>query len=114
MDKELPNRIREHRNRLGWSQQVLADHCGTTKAQIDKLEKGNRRLTQEWMRRIAAPMAIQPEDLLPVGERSPREVALLAVFRELSEEEQERLLRLARAFGDPPNSVTPTQIEKIA
>lgn len=39
----------------------------TTQPQIDRLEKGERGLTQEWMARIAAAFQIEPKDLLPDG-----------------------------------------------
>lgn len=59
------NRIREFRHQKGWSLQQLADSCGTSRAQIDKLERGERRLTVDWMLRLAAPLDCQPAELLP-------------------------------------------------
>lgn len=60
------NRIREWRHLREWSLQQLADACGTTRAQIDKLEKGERRLTVDWMIRLAEPLGCRPADLLPL------------------------------------------------
>jgi transcriptional regulator with XRE-family HTH domain len=60
-----PNRIREWRHVQGWSLQRLAEASGTTKSQIDKLEKGERRLTVDWMVRLAKPLGRDPRDLLP-------------------------------------------------
>jgi len=65
---QSPNRIREKRQTLGWSLQQLADASGTSKSQIDKLEKGLRRLTVDWMVRLAKPLGCDPRDLIPVGE----------------------------------------------
>lgn len=59
------NRIREWRQKRGWSLQQLAEESGTTRAQIDKLERGERRLTVDWMVRLAKPLACVPADLLP-------------------------------------------------
>lgn len=59
------NRIRYWRNNKEWSLQQLAEACGTTRAQIDKLEKGDRRLTVDWMIRLAQSLGCQPADLLP-------------------------------------------------
>lgn len=59
------NRIREWRQKRGWSLQQLAEASGTTRAQIDKLERGERRLTVDWMVRLARPLECVPADLLP-------------------------------------------------
>ena len=61
------NRIREWRTRKGWSMQQLADSCSTSRAQIDKLERGERRLTVDWMVRLAKPLGCRPAELLPVS-----------------------------------------------
>ena len=58
------NRIREFRLGRGWSLQKLADAVGTNKSQIDKLEKGFRRLTVDWMVRLAKPLKVDPRELM--------------------------------------------------
>lgn len=58
------NRIREWRQKRGWSLQQLADAIGTSKSQVDKLEKGTRRLTVEWMVRLATPLDCDPRELM--------------------------------------------------
>lgn len=58
------NRIRDLRTARGWTLQQLADASGTSKSQIDKLEKGERRLTVDWMVRLAKPLACDPRDLM--------------------------------------------------
>ena len=49
----MANRIKEWRLRRGLSMQALAERADTSRQQIHKLERGERRLTEEWMRRIA-------------------------------------------------------------
>ena len=61
------NRIREHRQARGMTLQQLAEASGTTKSQIDKLEKGERRLTVDWLLRLAKPLGCDPRDLLATG-----------------------------------------------
>ena len=46
---DLPNNIRELREKRGFSMKKLADHVGTSAPQIQRLELGQRRLTVEWM-----------------------------------------------------------------
>lgn len=52
--------------------QALADVVGTSKSQIDKLEKGQRRLTEDWMRRLARALQCSPADLLEDDESDSR------------------------------------------
>ncbi len=59
------NRIREWRQNKGWSLQQLAEAAETSRAQVDKLERGERRLTLDWMVRLAKPLDCLPADLLP-------------------------------------------------
>lgn len=60
----MANRIREWRQRRAMSVQQLATRIGTTRQQIYKLERGERRLTEDWMRRLAAALGCHPADLL--------------------------------------------------
>ena len=43
----------------------LAQRAGTSSSQINKLEKGQVRLTAEWMTRLAAALGCRTIDLLP-------------------------------------------------
>lgn len=63
----MPNRIRFWRQQRGWTLQQLADAAGTTRAQIDKLERGTRRLTVDWMVRLAAPLGCDPRSLMAMA-----------------------------------------------
>lgn len=67
----MRNRIQEQRQAKGWSMQRLADAVGTTKSQIFKLERGDRRLTVEWMEIIARALDCLPADLLPPEDAMP-------------------------------------------
>ncbi len=61
------NRIKQIRTRLGMSQAALAEKADTSAAQIQRLESGERRLTEEWMRRIAEALSVRPADLLAIA-----------------------------------------------
>lgn len=58
------NKIKEIRELRGLSQARLADLIGTSQPQIDRLEKGQRKLTTDWMARIAAALNCKQSDLL--------------------------------------------------
>lgn len=61
----MRNRIKEHREKAGISQDKLADLVHAHRVQINRLENGKRTLTQDWMEKIAAALRIDPADLLP-------------------------------------------------
>ena len=63
----MTNNIRTIRKQIGMSQQVLAQRIGTTGQQIGNLEAGRRKLTQDWMERLAAGLDCGPADLLVSG-----------------------------------------------
>jgi phage repressor protein C with HTH and peptisase S24 domain len=64
MIKALPNRIREFRDRANLSMQALAERAGTSAPQINKLEKGERKLTVDWMIRLGRALNVEPRDLM--------------------------------------------------
>jgi imidazoleglycerol-phosphate dehydratase len=60
----MANNIRTLRKQTGLSQQELAQRIGTTGQQVGHLEAGRRKLTQDWMERLAAGLQCAPADLL--------------------------------------------------
>jgi phage repressor protein C with HTH and peptisase S24 domain len=61
------NRIAELRQARGLSQEELAKRAGTTNQQVGRLEVGARRLTVEWMNRLAKSLGVAPAELLVSG-----------------------------------------------
>lgn len=60
-----PNRIEELRKAIGLSQAVLAERIGATQTEIHCLETGKRKLTLEWMAKVAAGLGVPVWELLP-------------------------------------------------
>jgi len=60
----MENRILELRKSKGLTLAQLADKTGSTAQQIGRLEKGERRLTTDWMEKIAKALEVLPEDLM--------------------------------------------------
>lgn len=60
----MENLIRDWREKRGLSRRELAEKVGTGESQIVKLERGERRLTQHWMERLAKALDVQPVDLI--------------------------------------------------
>lgn len=75
------NRIKFWRQQRGWTLQQLADAAGSSRAQIDKLERGARRLTVDWMVRLAGPLGCDPRSLMLPGGAAPDEAAAMPLYR---------------------------------
>ncbi len=61
----MENRLRFWRTHRGLTLEQLADAAQTSHQQIMRLERGERRLTLDWMIRLAQPLGIEPRHLLP-------------------------------------------------
>ena len=74
----MTNRIQALRKQKGLSQQALAKRIGTSGQQVGNLEAGRRKLTQDWMERLAAGLECGPADLLgfPLNSPGARSTAL--------------------------------------
>lgn len=59
----MENRVRYFRDRANLTREQLAGRMGISTSQLTKLERGERRLTKEWMERIALALGIVPADL---------------------------------------------------
>jgi transcriptional regulator with XRE-family HTH domain len=60
----MNNRIAELRQKKGLSQEDLAELVGTSGQQIGRLENGARKLTTEWMDKLAPALGVRRRDLL--------------------------------------------------
>ena len=58
------NRIREWREARGWSQAQLGRLIDASQPQIDRLEKGERRLTEQWLKRLSDALGVGISELL--------------------------------------------------
>lgn len=98
----VDNRIRSLREAQGLSLESLAGRIGTTNQQVSLLESGQRRLTVEWLVRLAEGLNCHPWEL--VGEHLPAEmsaldVRLLAHFRRLAEPQKHALLAFLESMS---------------
>lgn len=98
------NRIAELREARNWSLADLAREAKTTPAQIQKLERGDRRLTIDWMRRLAGALGVKPsvlllDDDLEIPRLQAMEAALMAELRAAPEIDPQLLLNAARAVA---------------
>jgi len=61
----LPNRLRILRKKNGLTMKELADNMGTSQQQIDRLEKGQRKLTVDWLERFTEAFNCDVYEILP-------------------------------------------------
>ncbi len=63
--KHIHERLRYYRKLRGLTMQALAEEVGTSQQQIDRLEKGKRRLTIEWLQKLSDALQCEIVDLMP-------------------------------------------------
>ncbi len=81
--------------------QELAELAGTSQQQIDRLEKGQRRLTAEWMEKLSLALSCKPTELIDftLEEKAPApkvETALAKVIGAI----ETKFSNLIRKFPD--------------
>lgn len=59
----MSNFIKVIRKNRGWTQEELGQRVNTTSQQIGNLESGKRRLTQDWIRKLADALECHPLDI---------------------------------------------------
>ncbi|MEV8518547.1 helix-turn-helix transcriptional regulator [Dyella marensis] len=102
----MNNRIRHIRELNGLSLEDLARAAGTTNQQVSLLETGKRRLTVEWLFKLAGALDCHPWSL--VEERQvpglvDAESQLLKLFESLRPQQQRTLLKFLGVMVSPPS-----------
>jgi transcriptional regulator with XRE-family HTH domain len=104
--KPQMNRLRTIRLARGLSLEEAAKRVGTSLQQLGRLERGERKLTEDWMRRIAPALGVRPADLISdegvdLGEfiQSPEEIKLLRFWRMLAPIEKRWIVAVALDHG---------------
>ena len=61
------NNIEKLREARGWARPELAKRMGTSPQQVERLEKGQRKLSQEWIDKAAHAFSVTPADIISEG-----------------------------------------------
>lgn len=96
------NRIRALREARGWSQQDVARRLGCAQSQVDRLEKSERRMTVDWLLRLAAVFGVPVNALVPElggGPADHTEAELLERWRRASAINRQSVLNLLRTIS---------------
>jgi transcriptional regulator with XRE-family HTH domain len=92
------------REARGLSLDALATEARTTNQQVSLLETGKRRLTVDWLLRLAEPLKCHPWELVASDLPRPpqaEEVRLITRFQALSRGQRSALLRLMDVMVEP-------------
>jgi transcriptional regulator with XRE-family HTH domain len=99
---EFPNRLKTLREAQGLSLDDIADRLGVTNQQISLLELGRRKLTVDWLRRLAPVLGCHPWDLV----EADAGIAASKIER--------KVLRAFRALDDDRRPTALARIEALA
>lgn len=79
----IPNNIYPLRKRRGMTQSDLAKAIGTKLTMMGKLERGERKLTADWLQKLAAVLEVQPYELIgPIEAGQETEAPVLKLPKE--------------------------------
>jgi transcriptional regulator with XRE-family HTH domain len=106
----MENRLKDLRLALDLTQEALADRVGTSPQQIARLERGERKLTHDWMQRLAPALGVDVPALISTGDvvlpkvgdqiQDREELELIHFWRKLTSD-QKRLLHNMLKNGPP-------------
>jgi transcriptional regulator with XRE-family HTH domain len=95
-----PNRLAEHMKAAKMTDPRLADLAGTSKQQVFKLRRGERKLTVQWAQRLAPHLNVAWLDLIEGQQLPPDQpkADLLAAWETMDGEQRNALLVVAKAM----------------
>lgn len=94
--KPMALRIRQLREEKGWTQEVLSAKAGISRSQLAMIEKETRPANTIRLNAIASALGVSTEDLF---ETNAKERLVIGIFRTLSEDDADALLRVAEALA---------------
>lgn len=110
--EHLAQRLREAREYLGFSQELVAERLGVPRASISAMENGKRKVSSLELKELAQlyrrPLTFFLGEEESIQADQPQDKAFHALFRttkDLSEQDREQVLRFAqflRHAGRPP------------
>jgi len=102
----MPNRIRELRAARNLTLEEVAERAATTPQQVSRLERAQRRLTDQWMQRLATALGVRPADLFPnrapddrIFVENAEERSLLRAWRLMRPEDKRAVANYMRGVG---------------
>ncbi|WP_219749286.1 LexA family transcriptional regulator [Sphingomonas citri] len=103
------NNIQRFREERGWSRPELGKRMNTSGQQVERLEKAQRRLTQDWIERAARALGVEPVDII-APDRG--EVPDQPVARSLDAGETVEIIRLDLSLPMGPGASVDDYVEE--
>lgn len=93
--------LRYWREQRGLTAKELGRLVNTTQQQITKLENDQRRLTRDWIWRLASVLQVPPAYLLMDPAAADfRDLTMHELFHRLPSEEKDRIIKIASALSE--------------
>ncbi len=92
-------RVKEIRRTLRISQQTLADKAGLSRSQLAEIENETEAATPRRLESIAAALGVPVHELFTTDARDAYRGEIEVLMRQMSEQDQQALLRMARAMA---------------
>ena len=107
------NNIERLREARGWKRPALAERMGTSAQQVERLEKGQRRLSQDWIDKAASALGVEPVDIIGEMPEAPAAIAAdTAPTRSVDAGETVEIIRLDLSLPMGPGATVDDYIEE--
>lgn len=94
----LTLRLREIRQAKGLTIAQAAAHVGASEAHVSELERGLKRINNDWIRKFSQLYGVRPRDLFG-DDLSGNLAETMLILEDLPPEDQERVQAFARALA---------------
>jgi|GEM_PF-1299297 len=91
-------KLKDLRNKRGWTQEQLADIVGCTKSHISEMESGKKNASSPMLESLATAFDVQVVDLIDSGDAGEDLLRLSEIMHQLSPEDRKVILRAARGL----------------
>lgn len=108
----MKNNIKFYRDRLGLTHEQVAQAAGTSNQMIGLLERGQRKLTVEWMERIAPALGVAPADLM-LAKRTVPVVGYVGAGAEIYSIDDHQKGDGMFEISAPPQGATPSMVALV-
>lgn len=111
MDEQLGAALRQLRERRGWSLSYVGEICGTSGANVSKIERGQaKEYSLQLLKSLAAAYGMKLYELLAMAESADiaggglgkDEHEMVEVYKSLTPEQRKTLMAVALTLRPPP------------
>lgn len=95
---DMGNKLKLLRKAKNWTHEQAADAMGMSRSGFIKLERGERRLTLDYIGRAAKAFDVRPADVID-GDLDDDLSELLDLWAKMEKGERDQILGTARIFG---------------